>query len=45
MLVEAAHYFRDEQDGEPSKLTLTGQELNSENPLPASRSPALRKAS
>jgi len=28
LLVEAAHYFRDEQDGDPSKLELTGQELN-----------------
>ena len=28
MLVEAAHYFRDEQDGDPSRLELTGQELN-----------------
>ncbi len=29
LLVEAAHYFRDEQNGNPSKLELTGQELNS----------------
>ncbi len=28
MLVEAAHYFRDEQDGDPSRFVLTGQELN-----------------
>jgi type I restriction enzyme M protein len=28
MLVEAAHYFRDHQDGDPSRLELTGQELN-----------------
>ncbi|WP_259258030.1 type I restriction-modification system subunit M [Salinibacter ruber] len=28
MLVEAAHHFRDEQDGDPSRLELTGQELN-----------------
>ncbi|MCS3612678.1 type I restriction-modification system subunit M [Salinibacter ruber] len=28
MLVEAAHYFRDEQNGDPSRLELTGQELN-----------------
>jgi type I restriction enzyme M protein len=28
LLVEAAHHFRDEQDGDPSRLELTGQELN-----------------
>jgi len=28
LLVEAAHYFRDAQDGHPSRLELTGQELN-----------------
>ena len=28
MLVEAAHHYRDAQDGDPSKLRLTGQELN-----------------
>ena len=28
LLVEAAHYFRDVQGGDPSKLELTGQELN-----------------
>jgi type I restriction enzyme M protein len=28
LLVEAAHYFRDEQGGDPSRLELTGQELN-----------------
>lgn len=28
MLVEAARYYRDEQDGDPSRLTFTGQEVN-----------------
>jgi type I restriction enzyme M protein len=28
MLVEAAHHYRDAQDGDPSKLTFTGQEVN-----------------
>lgn len=28
MLIEAARYFKKEQDGDPSKLRLTGQELN-----------------
>ncbi|AQL44745.1 N-6 DNA methylase (plasmid) [Halorientalis sp. IM1011] len=28
MLVEAARYFREEQGGDPTKLTLTGQEMN-----------------
>lgn len=28
MLVEAAHYYREEQDGDPSKLKFTGQEIN-----------------
>ena len=27
-LIEAAHHFREEQDGDPSKLTMTGQEVN-----------------
>jgi len=28
MLIECAHYFNDEQGGDPKKLTLTGQEMN-----------------
>ncbi|WP_254769260.1 type I restriction-modification system subunit M [Salinilacihabitans rarus] len=28
MLVEAAHYYREEQSGDPSKLKFTGQEIN-----------------
>ncbi len=28
MLVEAARHYREEQDGDPSKLTFTGQEMN-----------------
>jgi type I restriction enzyme M protein len=28
MLIEAARYYREEQDGDPSKLTFTGQEIN-----------------
>ena len=28
MLVEAARHFREEQDGDPTKLRLTGQEMN-----------------
>ena len=27
-LIEAAHHFREEQDGDPSKLKMTGQEVN-----------------
>ncbi|WP_144920397.1 type I restriction-modification system subunit M [Halorubrum salsamenti] len=28
MLIEAARYYREEQDGDPTKLTFTGQEIN-----------------
>ena len=28
MLIESAYHYRDEQDGDPSKLTFTGQEMN-----------------
>ena len=28
MLIEAARYYREEQDGDPSKMTFTGQEIN-----------------
>jgi len=28
MLIEAARYYREEQDGDPAKMTFTGQEVN-----------------